>query len=191
MVVNLLHYPTYTDGFRCDDAGNLLRCFAGSLPFPTDDAGITFIDRNPKHFTHLLDWLREYGRSERGTRPPPPCTTDPPAQQRAVYKEAKYYGMATLLYGGLYAAGGFNHDGTSVTDSVECFNLETRQWEEAADRMPAHEPAGACAAIGHLLYVAGSTPANDTICFNVEKLGPNFAGWSTLVRSVAHFSELR
>ena len=37
--------------------------------------------------------------------------------------------------GKLFAAGGFNHDGTSVAGSVECLNLETKSWEEAADPM--------------------------------------------------------
>ena len=158
---------------------------------PKDANGAYFVDRNPRCFEAILDWLREYGRRRaesfdgsfsvlgmpwrmlRNAR-----TSDVPGSDRGydteLFHEAIFYGLAPLMYGRIYVAGGFNHDGTGMLDTAEQFDPATRSWLEAP-AMPCAQTTSACATMGHLMFLAGGTADSKTLCFNGET-----HLWSTL-----------
>lgn len=76
--------------------------FSGRHRVSTDDSGAVFIDRNPKHFTTILDWLRD-----------PATPTALPLEDPSFVHELEYYGLAEEVIGPrfpncIYVCGGWD-----------------------------------------------------------------------------------
>eukprot|EP01122_Echinamoeba_exundans_P006644 TRINITY_DN1913_c0_g1_i1.p1 TRINITY_DN1913_c0_g1~~TRINITY_DN1913_c0_g1_i1.p1 ORF type:complete len:371 (-),score=62.03 TRINITY_DN1913_c0_g1_i1:83-1195(-) len=80
-------FTTTTQTLCKAPGGMLASMFSGRFQIPVDDTGAVFIDRDPKHFNLILNFLRD------GSVP----TISDPRDRQEISREADFYGLDGLL----------------------------------------------------------------------------------------------
>jgi len=115
---------------------------SGNFKEEFDEDGNVFIDRDPKHFQSILNFLR-----------------DPTQRQvwaiddATLLSDLDFYGLRTQVHkGSIYVAYGF--DGQSRLSSIECFNPLLRKWTTVAN-FKCELSSPACAILNGKMYITG------------------------------------
>lgn len=130
----------------CRVEGSFLESmFSGRFEEECDIDGCVFIDRNPKFFAAILNWLRD------------PFSPHEVGDEAAFMRELDYFGLREAYVGPqspkIYALGGDDLKGSELK-AVECLHPKTRTWVACAD-LPTSLALAACAALGSRIYVTG------------------------------------
>mmetsp|Transcript_55266 Transcript_55266/g.131772 ORF Transcript_55266/g.131772 Transcript_55266/m.131772 type:complete len:556 (+) Transcript_55266:45-1712(+) len=134
--------------------GSLLeRLMAGRAQAPRDRHGRVFLDRDPKIFTLLLDFLR--------TPAVPPLACDGVTSQ-AIGREAEFYGLRFFPFPLAYAFGG--HNGQMHLNSMEVLDVEKRGWRSCPQMSTPRSYLGAEVLHGRIYAFGGGSNEYKAMC---------------------------
>eukprot|EP00041_Stephanoeca_diplocostata_P022955 m.556221 g.556221 ORF g.556221 m.556221 type:complete len:395 (+) comp22184_c0_seq38:1734-2918(+) len=104
--------------------------------------GYIFIDRDPKYFKQILNFLRD---------PRAPQTWD--VSDALLIHELQFFGIQDAIHpGSIYVA--YGYDGISRLNTIESYNLHTKEWSHVTEfKHLLSSPA--CAALNGKMYVTG------------------------------------
>eukprot|EP00035_Acanthoeca_spectabilis_P021525 m.438722 g.438722 ORF g.438722 m.438722 type:complete len:535 (-) comp18277_c0_seq1:61-1665(-) len=115
---------------------------SGSFEDERDADGCIFIDRDPKYFSQILNYLRD---------PAAPQEWD--IEDPGLVHELTFFGLKELIHkGSLYVAYGF--DGSGRLNTIESFNPHLRTWKEVA-QFKSELSSPACAVLNGKMYITG------------------------------------
>eukprot|EP00040_Diaphanoeca_grandis_P025313 m.140029 g.140029 ORF g.140029 m.140029 type:complete len:645 (+) comp30097_c0_seq2:138-2072(+) len=124
-----------------------------------DENGNVFIDRDPKHFQFILNWLRD-----------PSAPQSWPVNDQSLLHELAYFGLRDEVYkGAIYVAYGF--DGASRLSTIECFSPLVKKWQKIAE-FKCELSSPACAPMGGKMYITGGKNAKNRAVGTVAYFDP-------------------
>lgn len=115
---------------------------SGTFDDDRDLDGAVFIDRDPRYFQQILNFLRD---------PAAPQEWD--IEDAGLIHELTFFGLKDIIHkGSLYVAYGF--DGSGRLNSIESFNPHFRTWKVVAD-FKCELSSPACAVLNGKMYITG------------------------------------
>lgn len=153
----------------CSISGSFLEAiFSGRHKTLTRDGAI-FIDRNPKYFELILDWLRSPTTARAESLP----FSDPLFKE-----ELEYYGLCDAIQkmrarSVFLVVGGQNASHERLS-SLDLLDYESGTWESRAAMGQGRTYAGSCTLLGHM-YVVGGQDAGP--CSTVERYTASHDAW--------------
>eukprot|EP00038_Savillea_parva_P006914 m.166650 g.166650 ORF g.166650 m.166650 type:complete len:547 (-) comp12721_c0_seq1:290-1930(-) len=115
---------------------------SGRFDDERDSDGCIFIDRDPKYFAQILNFLRD---------PAAPQEWD--IEDPGLIHELTFFGLKELIHkGSLYVAYGF--DGSGRLNTIESYNPHFRTWKEVA-QFKSELSSPACAVLNGKMYITG------------------------------------
>jgi hypothetical protein len=154
--------------------------FSGRYAQDVCDDGSIFVDRDGKHFGHVLEYMRDgvVSVAEAGAQPSVSLL-------RKLKREFGFYCIELSAEMSAdpaqqefaYVMGG-SREGIALT-SMERYDALLGQWSTLAGMDTARSSIGACAVTGEL-YVTGGFDGNDNRLDSVERYSPSTDTWSTV-----------
>lgn len=156
----------------CAIQGSFLEAIFSGRHKTLSHKGAIFIDRCPKYFELILDWLRS---------PTPARVAQLPMNDQLFVEELEYYGLLEAVRGRrvrqmIVVVGGQNERHLHLS-SAESLDEEAGLWRACAAMGQARAHVGFCVLQGHL-YVAGGQDAGP--CSTAERYNAVHNAWITV-----------
>lgn len=134
---------------------------SGSFEDERDVDGNVYIDRDPKYFQYILNWLRD-----------PSAPQEWPQSDQGLLHELMFFGIKDeIVKGSIYVAYGF--DGIGRLSTIECYNPMHRAWNKVAEfKFELSSPA--CAEMGGKMYITGGKNAKNRAVPTVAYFDPYY-----------------
>jgi len=134
--------------------GSLLeRLMAGRVPAPRDKHGRVFLDRDPKIFALLLNFLRS---------PKAPPVVNDGVTSQAINREAEFYGIRFHPFPLAYAFGG--HNGDRHLNTMEVLDVENKGWRSCQQMSTPRSYLAAEALHGRIYAYGGGNHEYKAMC---------------------------
>eukprot|EP00040_Diaphanoeca_grandis_P011005 m.56332 g.56332 ORF g.56332 m.56332 type:complete len:489 (-) comp22232_c1_seq2:76-1542(-) len=148
--------------------------FSGDFPVDVDDTNSVFIDRSPKYFGIILDWLRDDST----------VTRDWPVDDPAFLHEVLYFGLHDAMFGRshIYIAGGQTNVQGDLTNEVIRYDHVRDVWTSCAS-IPGERSWHSCVSRqdgDKMMMLCGRGP-DMKACKSAYSFDPENREWETMM----------